>query len=131
MQATLRRYIRQKAGNRCEYCRISQAIEPLLRFHIEHIQPVQHHGSDDPENLALACPHCNFHKGTNIASIDPATGKASPLFNPRQQQWEVHFRCDGPLVIGLTAIGRTTAALLAFNAGDRIELRQEVAAESD
>jgi 5-methylcytosine-specific restriction endonuclease McrA len=34
-----------------------------LRFHIEHVIPRQHGGSDDADNLALACPDCNLRKG--------------------------------------------------------------------
>jgi hypothetical protein len=30
-------------------------------------------GSDDPDNLALACHHCNLHKGPNLAGVDPRT----------------------------------------------------------
>ncbi len=63
MDAKLRQLVRQRAKNSCEYCRMSQDQEPL-RFHIEHIIPIQHKGKDVPENLALACHHCNLHKGS-------------------------------------------------------------------
>jgi hypothetical protein len=47
----------------------------------------------------------------------------TPLFNPRQHIWAEHFELREGKVIGLTAIGRTTAALLQMNTPDRIELR--------
>ena len=56
MEARLRQSVRQRAKNRCEYCRLHQDFEPL-RFHIEHIIPRQHGGKDSSENLALACHH--------------------------------------------------------------------------
>ena len=37
------------------------------------------------------------------------------LFHPRQQSWTVHFRWNGPLLIGLTPTGRATVALLNIN----------------
>jgi hypothetical protein len=50
------------------------------------------HGSSTGEsNLAWACFSCNLHKGPNIAGIDPATGKLTWLFHPRQDAWEQHF----------------------------------------
>jgi 5-methylcytosine-specific restriction endonuclease McrA len=66
MDSATRSLVRQRAGNRCEYCLIRQAhYESAL--HVEHIVAKQHHGADDPENLALACNHCNLHKGPNLA----------------------------------------------------------------
>ena len=38
-----------------------------------------------------------------------------PLFNPRRQKWDRHFRWDGPLLVGRTAIGRTTIRVLQIN----------------
>ena len=55
----------------CEYCRLPQAASRIVRFHIEHIIARQHGGRSEPDNLALACGFCNFHKGPNIAGIDP------------------------------------------------------------
>ena len=59
MDAATAQLARQRAGNRCEYCRLLQE-HSALRFHIEHIVAQQHGGTDDPENLALACPECNY-----------------------------------------------------------------------
>lgn len=51
-------------------------------------------GDDDESNLCLACIDCNLHKGTNLTGIDPLTDEVTPLFHPRQQRWDEHFRWD-------------------------------------
>jgi len=38
-----------------EYCRLRQEHEEESPFHVEHIVAQQHGGTDDGENLALAC----------------------------------------------------------------------------
>jgi hypothetical protein len=85
-------------------------------------------GSDDPDNLALACHHDNDHKGPNLSGIDPETAKVVRLFNPRRQQWSRHFYFDGPRIVGRTQTGRATVEVLALNALDRVNLRAELAA---
>jgi hypothetical protein len=96
---------------------------PLVAFHVEHIVPRQHGGADDPDNLALACYHCNLHKGPNLTGIDPDTGSIVPLFNPRREAWNDHFSLDGPAIMGRTPTGRATVRVLGMNAPTRIELR--------
>lgn len=108
-----------------------QDQDPFYRFHVEHIIPRQHGGPDDETNLALACHHCNLHKGPNLAGIDPAAKAIMPLFHPRQQNWNDHFELFGTLVRGLTAIGRTTVVVLAMNAPIRQELRAELKANRE
>jgi hypothetical protein len=48
------------------------------------------------------------------------------LFNPREDRWAEHFKLQGPLVIGLTPIGRTTVYVLAMNARHRLNVRSEL-----
>src|SRR5688572_19074030 len=96
------------------------------RFQIEHVIPKQHGGGDEPANLALACQHCNLHKGTNLAGIDPQDRQIVPLFNPRRDNWETHFEWRGIRVAGLTAAGRVTVEVLQMNATPRLELRAEL-----
>ena len=84
-------------------------------MHIEHVIPRQHRGDDSLENLALACPFCNQHKGSNLAGIDPVSGQMVRLFNPRQDRWKDHFKMTGIRIFGLTEIGRATVAVLAMN----------------
>jgi 5-methylcytosine-specific restriction endonuclease McrA len=53
----------------------------MARLETEHIIPVAKGGSDDEENLWLACPICNGHKSNKTDAIDPETGNRIPLFN--------------------------------------------------
>jgi hypothetical protein len=122
MLAALRRLVRERAGGRCEYCRI-RAESSLLVFHVEHIIPHQHGGVTSEENLALSCPSCNLHKGPNLTGIDPDTGEICRLFHPRADAWEEHFVMDGARLCGLTAIGRVTVWVLDANAEDQLERR--------
>jgi 5-methylcytosine-specific restriction endonuclease McrA len=125
MDAATRQFVRRRAVNRCEYCLIPQEATPFIPFHVEHVVPRQHLHDDRVENLALACDRCNAFKGTNLTSIDPNSEKLVPLFNPRQDQWEEHFRFAGGEIIGSTATGRATVRLLNMNALRRVELREE------
>ena len=123
MEAALRDFVRQRAGNRCEYCRLQQRHAPLFTFHIEHIRAKQHGGTDDPFNLALSCNRCNRTKGPNPSSFDPVTGQLVRLFNPREDTWEVHFVFQGATIVGLTPEGRATVELLKMNEPKRVRTR--------
>jgi len=123
MDARLRQLVRRRANNCCEYCALRQEQEPLP-FHIEHVTPRQHGGKDSAENLALACHHCNLHKGTNLSGLDPKTEKLTRLFHPRLDDWDEHFANRGGEIIGLSAIGRTTVNLLRMNENGRLQLRE-------
>ncbi|HBJ87669.1 MAG TPA: HNH endonuclease [Verrucomicrobiales bacterium] len=122
--AELRRETRLRAGNRCEYCGLRQE-DSLMSFHIEHILPKQHGGASVLENLALSCPSCNLRKGPNLTGIDPDSGEVCRLFHPRLDRWPDHFRKESALVLGISAIGRTTAWLLAMNSEEQASLRGE------
>jgi hypothetical protein len=90
----------------------------------DHIVAEQHGGRPIAENLAYACFHGNRHKGAKLASIDPKSGQPVFLFQPRKENWADHFPVEGALIAGLTAAGRTTSALLKFNASERLESRR-------
>lgn len=130
MDARLRQQVRERGGHRCEYCHLRQEHQPASCFHIEHIIPRQHGGRDDETNLALACFHCNLHKGTNLTGIDPESHEVVRLFHPRQELWAGHFVWRGIELVGLTAVGRTTLRVLKMNAPRRLELRAAVLAWS-
>ena len=83
MDAELRDFVRTRAADRCEYCRLPQSTQ-RLPFHVEHIVAKQHGGCDDETNLAWACDRCNVYKGTNLSSIDLETGQVVELFHPRR-----------------------------------------------
>ena len=91
MDAAVRNPVRRRPGGRCEYCGLHQAQSPLAALHLEHIRPRKHGGTDDADNLALACVDCNLHKGTNVAGYDPQTGTLTELYHPRRQNWAEHF----------------------------------------
>lgn len=82
MDAPTRELVRQRAGQRCEYCHLRESAVPYLVFHVDHIIAKQHldEVSDDPQYLAWACSECNYHKGPNLASIDPESNKAGNAF---------------------------------------------------
>ncbi|HEY2416132.1 MAG TPA: HNH endonuclease signature motif containing protein [Pirellulaceae bacterium] len=122
MDAALRQFVRTRADNRCEYCRLPQhAVDGVLQ--IEHIMARQHGGGDEPENLALACDQCNLHKGPNLSAVDPDSSQVVQLFDPRRQIWIDHFYCRGAEIAGRTAVGRATARLLNMNSRFRVKLR--------
>jgi hypothetical protein len=126
MDAALRRLVRQRAGSRCEFCRLQETQLTFARFHIEHVIPRQHGGVSTEENLALACHHCNLHKGPNLTGIDPETETIVPLFHPRRQTWDDHFLQSGARVFGRTPTGRATVRVLDMNSTDRVELRSRL-----
>jgi len=122
--------VRARARNCCEYCLLPQD-SCSLTHHIEHVVPRQHGGTDDPGNLALACHRCNLRKGPNLTGIDPITGEIVPLFDPRRDRWLDHFCFRGPVIGGVTAVGRTTIKVLSMNDTRRIERRELLARGSD
>lgn len=113
---SLRQRIREQADYRCGYCLCHQnyVFAPL---EIDHIIPVVLGGTDDEENLWLACPMCNSFKGTQAYVYDPVTGQRTRLFNPRSQKWARHFQWseDGIKIIGRTVAGRATVVALRLN----------------
>lgn len=130
MDAATRDLVRRRAGDRCEYCFLRQEHSDLTH-HVEHIVAKQHGGSDDPENLALACQRCNLHKGPNLTGMNPETGEIVPLYHPRRDQWAEHFAFRGVLIEGLTPVGRVTVHVLALNDARRLELRAEILAQGE
>jgi hypothetical protein len=119
----LRAKVWARAENRCEYCRMPQDCDPIP-FELDHIVAQKHRGKTQLNNLAVACFHCNNHKGPNLAGVDPKSHRMIRLFHPRQDHWEKHFRlADDGRILGLTAIGRTTIEVLCINLSHRVEHR--------
>jgi hypothetical protein len=121
IDAALRRFVRRRAGNRCEYCGLREDELPFVAFHVDHIVSRQHGGTDDAGNLCQACHWCNLHKGTNLATL--VDGQLVRLFDPRRDVWSEHFERRGSLILGLTPVGRGTARLLDMNDDDRRQIR--------
>lgn len=124
MDAALRSLVRDRAGRRCEYCRLHEDDADFLAFHIEHIVARQHGGTDDPESLCYACSECNWAKGPNLSGI--LEGKLYPLFNPRRQKWTRHFYWDHTILVGKTKIGIVTVQVLNINDPSRVMLRENL-----
>jgi hypothetical protein len=131
MDAELREVVRERADNRCEYCHIRQDQESFFTFHLEHVIAKQHGGKDTLGNLALACHHCNLHKGPNLTGIDSETGKLVRLFHPRRHKWAWHFRWQGAVLVGRTPIGRATVLVLGMNLPHRVTLREALLEAGD
>ena len=131
MDATIRQIVRKRAKDRCEYCHLPQVAAPFLTFHVEHVQAQQHVEDDSLENLALACPDCNRHKGPNLTTIDPQSRSIIRLFHPRQDEWDSHFEYRGTILVGLTSIGEATIRLLQINSVERVEMRAELQKSGD
>lgn len=112
----IRGRVRQRAGDRCEYC-LSQQEYVMGRLQIDHIQPVTKGGADSEDNLCLACELCNQYKWTQTEGRDPKTGEILSIFNPRQQRWTEHlaWSSDGTEILGQTACGRATVEALRLN----------------
>ena len=112
----LKQQVRQRANRLCEYCHSPEKIS-TARFTIDHIYPRSLGGSDDLDNLALACSRCNQRRYNFIAGRDRKTLAVLPLFHPRQQNWSDHFiwSADGTQLCGVTAVGRATCDRLDVN----------------
>jgi hypothetical protein len=122
--------VRRRAADRCEYCQLRQDHSPVTH-HVEHIVAKQHGGSDEPDNLALACHRCNLRKGRNLTGIDPLTNQVVELFHPRRDQWRDHFSIRGVRIEGSSPAGRATVQVLAMNDARRLDLRQELLIRGD
>lgn len=119
----LRQFIAQRAKGRCEYCLLHQ--EDSTETHqIDHIIALRHKGKTRRDNLAYACAECNRNKGTDFGTVELRTGQVVFLFNPRQQNWNDHFRLAGARIVGLTATGKATIELLHLNDDHRLLERE-------
>ncbi|MBM3967517.1 MAG: HNH endonuclease [Planctomycetes bacterium] len=121
--AELRRVVRERAKQRCEYCLIHEN-ESFLPHEPDHIIAIKHQGRTTESNLAWTCFTCNRAKGSDLASVDPATGEVVRLFNPRSDTWEDHLEVneDG-FLNAKSAIGRVTVALLKLNRQELLAIR--------
>ena len=122
----IRARVRAQARNRCGYCQsLQQYVLGLLE--VDHIIPKAKGGTDEEENLWLACRMCNSFKGIQTHGRDPVTGRRVRLFNSRRQAWPRHFLWseDGTRIIGRTACGRATVVALQLNHMIAVVVRRE------
>lgn len=125
MDRMLEALVWNRAYGRCEYCQMPQEYDGFTH-EIDHVIALKHRGPTVAHNLVLACFPCNNHKGPNIAGIDAVTKRLTPLFNPRRHKWARHFRWEGAHLVGKTAVGRVTVAVLEINVAERVQLRQSL-----
>ena len=83
--------VRQDSEERCGYCQSPQRLVMSL-LEVEHIIPIAEGGTNDEDNLWLACSLCNRHKGAQTSALDPVTNLLVLLSNPRKDNWEDNFR---------------------------------------
>jgi hypothetical protein len=120
----VRRRVREQANDRCGYCQCMQKYV-LGILEIDHTIPRSAGGTDDEENLWLACRLCNSYKGIQTHCRDPITNRKVKLFNPRRQEWSRHFvwTQDGIYIKGLTVTGRATVIALQMNNSYAVTVR--------
>jgi hypothetical protein len=126
--AALRRFVSERADGLCEYC-LMHEDQTYFGCQVEHVIAEKHGGPTTPENLAYACVFCNRFKGSDIATVDNATGQLVRLYNPRTDRWSEHFKLDRVrlTIDPASGIGAATAKLLNFNHPDRLAERQLLA----
>ena len=118
----IRSQVTSRASWRCEYCLIGEE-DSGFPHQVDHIVSRKHGGLSTIENLALSCVLCNRYKGSDIASVDPPTGRITQLFNPRQDRWTEHFRIEVAQIIPTSSVGRVTVLILKLNATERMAER--------
>ncbi|MEM1326958.1 MAG: HNH endonuclease [Bacteroidota bacterium] len=111
--------VEERANFRCEYRRI-HADDSFLPLQIEHIISLKHGGGSELENLALACPHCNQNKGTDLTTFLEDYQDIVPLYHPRLQVWFDHFKVEDGEIIAKTRIAEATIKLLKLNEAERL-----------
>ena len=121
----LRRRVARRARNLCEYCRTLQDLTGH-DFTLDHIQPEALGGTSTFDNLCFCCFWCNNYKQARTQARDPRTGQTVPLFHPRRDQWEEHFRWDAACtrLRGRTATGRATVQTLRLNRASLVQARR-------
>ncbi len=123
ISSALRREVRERANGCCEYCLLPEE-QAFFPHEPDHVIATKHGGQSTLDNLALACFDCNRFKGSDIASLDPASGELTPLFNPRLQEWSEHFSLEAGRINPRTANGRVTELVLKVNLSSRVEVRE-------
>ena len=116
--------VAERAGHRCEYCHARRPSSTCRSR--SNTAPRSRGAPDDESNLALSCRSGNLFKSDQETGIDETTREVVPLFHPRRDRWDEHFRVepeDGALQ-GLTPEGRVTVACLRMNRAVHREARR-------
>lgn len=120
-----KRLVLERSLRKCEYCLCLIDFIPDP-YTIEHIISLAKGGTDEIENLAIACFGCNLYKQDKITAFDPSTEAEVSLYNPRTDNWKTHFSWNESFteVIGLTPIGRATVIRLKLNRIGLVNIRK-------
>lgn len=126
LSANIRSDVRERAKFLCEYCNTDERWQ-LILFTIDHVVPLAEGGTDEMENLALACFHCNRKKSNKQVVVDSATEEIIPIFNPRDMIWNEHFGWspDYLRIVPKTDCGKVTIELLQLNRDRILQIRQD------
>ena len=116
VSSAIQHAVRQRANGRCEYCHSPEWV-CAARFTLDHLLPRSRGGTDEPDNLALACRRCNERHYNFTTGRDPLTHQERPLFHPVQDVWAEHFAWtpEGQWIVAKTPIGRATVERLDLN----------------
>ena len=104
---------------RCIFCQAKLVVPPSgeadRRVTVEHIIPRHHGGTDDPENVALACAKCNGEKGRRHDNRDRNDERrlevTRALQARRKERWPAQARAPRwPAVDPREAPGEAPAA---------------------
>ncbi|MCL1493485.1 MAG: HNH endonuclease [Pseudanabaena sp. Salubria-1] len=128
ISAKIRKLVRDRAQNCCEYCLIPESLT-LVPHQVDHVITEKHGGKTTEENLALSCSLCNQAKSSDIASMETETGDVIRLYHPRKDQWRENFQIEesNGVIYPLTTIGRVTIQLLKINRSACLPYRQMLA----
>ena len=78
VSAATGRFVRERAQRRCEYCHTDGRWQ-CVRFTTDHVRPLSAGGSDDADNLALACRNRNERRGNRLDGRDPESRVSVPI----------------------------------------------------
>lgn len=94
MAVSRRKLVEERAGHRCEYCRMPTTgdVQP---FQLDHVRAQKHSGVSSLPNLAWSCLPCNSYKGPNVAGYDPESDTLQPFFDPRAETGQNTFNGMG------------------------------------
>lgn len=125
LPAGLKREVAARTAFQCAYCRSQEAVAGV-QFTVDHILPKSLGGTDELDNLFLACWDCNLFKRDRVAGLDSLTDTIVPVYHPNRQAWTDHFAWteDGIWIVGLTPTGRATVRLLRLNRSALIHARR-------
>jgi len=125
----LKKQVAERALFCCEYFKLNEAVS-FYSYHIDHIKSIKHRGLSVFQNLAYACPDCNFYKGSDLGTFVEDDEHLTRFFNPRIDEWHDHFEIQDGYIQSKTSIGEATALIFRFNDPDRLIFRKELSALS-